>query len=56
MTTCEGNKLSCNFVSVDRNGERVGVEQLATPTGGVLQHASLNSQDIDKIIFLPGRH
>ena len=55
VTTCEGNKLSCSFVSVDRDGERIGVENLATPTG-VLKHAVMSTEDIDKIIFFPSLH
>ena len=55
ITTCEGNKLSCNFVNVDRNGEKVGVEGLETPASGVLPHAFMRTRDIDKIIFFPSR-
>jgi len=51
FTTCEGNNLTCTFVSVDRDGEKIGVENLETPANGVLSEAIIRTQDIDKIIF-----
>ena len=53
ITTSEGNKLACSFVTLDRNGEKIGVENLETPANGVLPHAILRSQDIDQIILFP---
>ena len=53
ITTSEGNKLACSFVTLDRNGEKIAVENLETPANGVLPHAIVRSQDIDKIILFP---
>jgi len=46
VTTCEGNKLECNLIGFDREGEKLAVENLCTPTGKLSQ-AILRTSDVD---------
>jgi len=46
VTTCEGNKLQCDLVGFDREGEKLAVENLCTPTGKLSQ-AILRTSDVD---------
>jgi len=48
ITSCEGNKLVCDLVGFDREGEKLAVENLGTPTGK-LGHAILRISDVDTI-------
>ena len=48
ITTCEGNSLDCEVIGFDREGEKLAVENLCTPTGK-LAHAILRTSDIDVI-------
>jgi len=40
--------LNCDVVGFDREGEKLAVENLGTPTGQ-LTHAILRTSDIDRI-------
>lgn len=51
IISCEGNNLECDFVRIDREGEKLAVENLVTPTGK-LNHAILRTSDVDRIQFL----
>jgi len=51
LTTCEGNELSCNLVGFDRDGEKLAVTDLITPTGEIKQ-AILRTSDIDLVKIL----
>jgi len=46
VTTCEGNKLQCDLVGFDREGGKLAVENLCTPTGKLSQ-AILRTSDVD---------
>jgi len=48
VTTCEGNQLACDLRGFDREGEKLAVENLCTPTGKLSQ-AILRTSDIDVI-------
>jgi len=48
IITCEGNKLNCEVLGFDREGEKLAVENLGTPTGQ-LTRAILRTSDIDRI-------
>ena len=48
ITTCEGNQLACDLKGFDREGEKLAVENLCTPTGK-LNQAILRTSDIDVI-------
>ena len=48
ITTCEGNQLACDLKGFDREGEKLAVENLCTPTGK-LNQAILRTSDNDVI-------
>jgi len=48
IISCEGNKLECNLLGFDREGEKLAVENLVTPTGKLPQ-AILRTSDVDMI-------
>jgi len=48
IISCEGNKLECDLLGFDREGERLAVENLVTPTGKLPQ-AILRTSDVDMI-------
>ena len=48
ITTCEGNQLACDLKGFDREGEKLAVENLCTPTGK-LNQVILRTSDIDVI-------
>ena len=51
LVTCEGNSLDCTFIGLDRSVENIAVESLVTPTGAILPHAVVRTQDVDKIVL-----
>lgn len=48
LVSCEGNKLECELLGFDREGEKIAVENLVTPTGKLPQ-AILRTSDVDMI-------
>jgi len=53
LTTCQGNTLQCVLGGRDRAGQRMAVQQLATPTG-ILDEAVVRTPDLD-IVHLPAQ-
>lgn len=51
VISCEGNKLDCDVLGFDREGDKLAVENLATPTGK-LNQAILRTSDVDMIQFV----
>jgi len=50
LVTAEGNTVTAKLVGLDRDSEKLGVEQLVTPMGRI-PHATVRLGDVDYIKF-----